>query len=414
MNNDIYIGRQPILDAHQRLYAYELLFRSGNTSSSGVVDDLGATSRVLVNTLNQFGIARILGDKKGFVNINEEVLVKELYKSLPKDQFVLEILETTRIDKDLIHKISQLHEEGYVFALDDFVFSEEFFTTFEPLFEKVSIIKVDVMLNKAEVVQGQLKKLKKYNVKLLAEKIENMEEFHFYKKMGFDYFQGYFFEKPTVLKGSSIDPKKAAIIEVFNQIRQDTDISKIENTFKMHPELTVNLLRFINSAQIYIRNRVTNIRQAITLIGYRKLSQWLLLMAYASSGMTNRSNPLFHTASQRGKSLELLTKVVKPSASQEEMDEAFLTGMLSLIGAVLCAPLEEVLREMNVGREITDAILHYKGQAGRILQVLNITEDSGLDMALLLKYLDPLHLDLESLRTALLESFLWAETLTEE
>lgn len=414
MNSEIYIGRQPILDVNQKLYGYELLFRSGNTAAANVTDDLSATSRVLVNTLNHFGVSRLLGDKKGFVNINEEVLTKELYKSLPKENFILEILETTKIDTKLNEKIEAMTKEGYIFALDDFVFSDEFIATFKQLFDKVSIIKVDVRLNKPETLFSKIKIFKSYNLRLLAEKVENMEEFYFYKKLGFDYFQGYFFEKPTVMKTRNIDPEKAAIMEVFNLIQQDTDINKIENTFKLYPELTVNLLRFINSAQIYLRNRVTSIKQAIALIGYRKLGQWLLLMAYATPGMANKANPLFHTASQRGKAMELLTKAVNPAASQVDMDEAFLAGLLSLMGALLSAPIEEVLAEMNVGDNITAAIIRSEGRVGELLRLVSMTEDSNLDMEKITAQLKTLNLDMEKLRTALMDSFLWVESMSDE
>ncbi len=414
MDNEIYIGRQPILDVNQQLYGYELLFRSGNTAEAGVSDDLSATSRVLVNTLNQIGIHRLLGEKKGFVNINQDILEKELHKNLPKEHFVLEILETTRLSPAFLKKIEALENEGYVFAIDDFEFTDAFINTFKPLFERVKIIKVDVRLTPPERIKAGLPLLKKYPLKLLAEKVENMEEYLLYKNMGFDLFQGYFFEKPSVIKSRSIDPEKSAILNVFSLIQKNDDITAIENAFKAYPELTINLLRFINSAQLYVRNHINSIRQAITLIGYRKLSHWLLLMAYASPQVSNKANPLFHTASQRGKTMELLYQALHPCAEQSELDQAFLTGLLSLMGALLASPIEDVLKEMNVSETIIASITGFSGKIGMLLKLVVSTEDSNLDLDAIQTLLNNLNLDLEKLRTALLDSYLWAESFGSE
>jgi EAL and modified HD-GYP domain-containing signal transduction protein len=408
--SEMYIGRQPILNAHQEIYAYELLFRSSQQNAAGnLPSDLTATARVLVNTLNNVGVNKLLGDRFGFVNINDQILKMELHRSLPKKQFVLELLETTEITQEITELLRGLREEGYTFALDDFVFDEDFVKRFRPVFDLVSYIKVDVKLNQPETTFHKIKMFKDYKVKLLAEKVENMEEFNFYKKMGFELFQGYFFEKPTIIRGRNIDPQKSAIMQLISLIQKDPDITKIESVFKMYPDLTINLLKFINSAQNYLRSRITSVRQAIAMIGYRKLLNWLLLLAYANPGQRNTLNPLFITASQRGKVMELLLQSIRRNVEANEKDEAFLVGLLSLLDALFQVPMADILGELNMSQEIQDAIMTRTGALGRILNLVQKTEENVQDE--ILPLLAELDLTFADLNRCMMEGFAWTDQM---
>jgi EAL and modified HD-GYP domain-containing signal transduction protein len=41
---------------------------------------------------------------------------------------------------------------------------------------------------------------RKFPMKLLAEKVESREEFQQCLELGFDYFQGYYFARPSIMK----------------------------------------------------------------------------------------------------------------------------------------------------------------------------------------------------------------------
>ena len=76
MQDQAFIGRQPILDAEQQIVAYELLFRhSANATTAVIEDDVRSCTRVLLNTLNDMGAQWLLGDKLAFINVNAEVLL---------------------------------------------------------------------------------------------------------------------------------------------------------------------------------------------------------------------------------------------------------------------------------------------------------------------------------------------------
>lgn len=409
-STNVYIGRQPILDVEQQIFAYELLFRSGKaTNVANISDDFFATAQVMASTLNSFGVNRILGKNLGFININEEVINKGIFASLDKSKFVLEILERTQLDVDLIQKIAAMKEAGYVFALDDFVFQDKFIEYFKPIFDYVDYIKVDVLDSDKSAIREKFKQFAHYDVKWLAEKVEDEEMFKFCKQMGFDLFQGYFFAKPTIIEGKKIEPRKLALVELINLLQKDPELPEIETAFKKFPDITINLLRFINSAALGVRSQISSVRQAIVLIGHKRLLQWLLLMTYAGANI-EKPNPLFYTASQRAKAMEMFLRMVMEKEDVEVFEEGFLVGLLSLLDALFKVPLEDVLNELDLNPVINDAILKYKGILGKLLVLIRETEKLELDVEKTNSLLKDVGLTVGDLNKVLVESYAWAES----
>ena len=68
----LFLGRQPILDREQRLYAYELLFRSGSQDNTATVTDgVAATATVIANAFAELGVEAALGNCRGFINVDQ-------------------------------------------------------------------------------------------------------------------------------------------------------------------------------------------------------------------------------------------------------------------------------------------------------------------------------------------------------
>ncbi len=379
LSKQIFIARQPILDRKQRIFGYELLFRSGETKNQAhVEDDVLATSRVVINILNDIGTKNLIGAKKGFINVNEKILNKEVLKALPPEHFILEILETTMIYDVLIEKIVGFKDEGYIFALDDFVLNDENINYFGPIFKHMSIIKVDLFGNDHSNLKEKLSFFKKYDVKLLAEKVETEEVFKSCLDAGFEYFQGYYFAKPKIIKGRHIDPKNRTIYELINLLHNDADIGEIEDLFHKTPELTLNVLKFINSAYAGVRNEVNSIKQAISLLGHSKLLSWLLLMNYAKIGNERAGEPILQMASIRAKAMSLIISKLT-SGSKHEIEEAFLVGLLSLLDVLFQMPIATVLKDLNVSQEINKAILYGEGIKGIALDLTKLIEKDEID-----------------------------------
>lgn len=386
----ILLGRQSIVDANQNVIAYELLFRSANNTPINC--DTEATANVITNTLSMMSIDNVLGNKRGFVNIGIDILRKGLLDIIPANRFVIEILETQQPSPELINLIKRFKQRGYIFALDDFIINEEQLEYWKDILTEVQIVKVDLMDTSLEDLKQKTELLKPFKVSLLAEKVETEEMFEYCKQLGYQYFQGYFFTKPVILESQDISPSTQGILSVVGQLQKDTDIADIENSLKAHPKLVIALLKIVNSSSVSPVQEITSVKQAIALLGKKALIQWLLLLLYSykSQGIPDKrpkDDPLFLIATQRGKIMEQLLTQTTPNLSKSLKDEAFLTGLLSLSDTLLNLPMAQVLQELHISANISNAIQYGEGRLGTFLEltksfevfdVLKIAEQSKI------------------------------------
>jgi len=375
MSDKVYLATQAILDREEKIYAYELLFRSpASDKTSQVFDNVQATSRVLVNTLNTIGIETLLGNKTGFINLNEEMLHDEVIGILPCDKFMLEILEFTAVDQKLVDRIQELKAKGYQFAIDDLILDDKMLTHFAPLFPLVDLLKIEVIdMNEAEL-RATIDKFKPMGLKLLAEKVEDREMFELCLSLGFDLFQGFYFSKPIIIEKKNLEPGKLTLSKVISQISSGEAPQTIENTFKEAPALSTSLLRYMNSAAMNFRSEVGSIKHAINLIGSKKLMQWVILISYASDGKNPAEDPLLKLVQQRAKTMEVLASLL---VTGKNTDEAFMVGLLSLMDSLYGMPIEEVLASMKLDEVINSAILNGTGQLGKLLNIVQNLENEN-------------------------------------
>ena len=387
-DNKIYIGRQPILNRQQNIFSYELLFRSSTVQSANVTDNIKATANVMVNTLNNIGISKLIGDKKGFINVDEEILSSGITDLLPTNTTVFELLETVKIDDTVLELCRNAKKAGYQIALDDYIHNG-----FSQILDIASYIKIDVMATQREEITSIIKALKKYPLQFLAEKVETREDFQFCYDLGFHYFQGYFFAKPSIISSKSISPTQVVLLELSRLLAREEEFFVIEKIFRQNPKLNIKLLQFMNSAAFYTVQKITSIGQAIALLGYRNLQKWVTLLLFAGEGYDMKSTPLFERAVIRGRIMELLA--AKYTSNRSETDMAFITGVFSLIDTLLQSPLEGILKEMNLCEEINNALLHRDGKLGELVTVIEDLEQEKYDT--LEERLSGLNIDLEEL-----------------
>ena len=362
-----YIGRQPIFDKTGNSFAYELLYRSCDVKNAATFDDsTKATARVIANLIHNLGVPNIIGEKIGFINVDETILFSDAILLLPKESFWFEILESTKVSLGLVERIKHLYSLGYRFLLDDFTCADATIKIYEPLFPYINIIKVDVLAIGIEQLPMSLSKLEKYPIALLAEKIETYADYQACSKLPFTYFQGYFFEHPLILSGKKIEPNTLNALRIMNCIRYTEDMKEISQKFAMCPDLVYNLLRHINSGAYHFKHSITNIGQMISLLGTQKLLSWLGLFLYGNPQAKPFGEELFNSAKFRAKCMELLAqKCDNPTL----VSKAFLTGSLSLIDAYLDISMEAFLNEVDLDEEIAQALLEHEGLLGKLLLI---------------------------------------------
>ncbi|RLJ69788.1 EAL and modified HD-GYP domain-containing signal transduction protein [Hydrogenivirga caldilitoris] len=370
----IYVARQPILDREGKIFAYELLFRSGfkNKAEFGENDGVRCTARVIESVMSSYNLGKIIRDKKGFINIDETSEILNVAELLPPDRIGFEVLESAILSTDFLNTLKRLKELGYELSLDDFVYSEEFI----PYLELVDYVKIDVLEQSEEEVREILPRLEKYGVKLVAEKVETYELFKTYLEMGFHYFQGFFFQKPKIVVSKTVEPAYAALVQLYNMVAEERDVKDIERVFKKFSELSVKLLQLINSAYYSLRQPVKSIRHAVLMLGYQNLLKWILLLMYSVRSEDFTSDPLFEEASIRGFFMEKLADFLFPD--KETPGKAFIVGILSLVDVLLSVPMEEVVEHLSLEEDIREALVSRKGKLGGLLTLVEKVQKGNL------------------------------------
>ncbi len=401
-----FLGRQPILDRNQEIVGFELLFRSADIDHAVFESYSHACTHVITHALSSFGIHEVLGGKFGFINVPLGLLLSELLELLPVDQTVLELLEMIQLDDQVVERCRELKELGFQLALDD----HEFDAANPGIYSVVDIIKIDILLTGMDALPEVVRQLRKYPVKLLAEKVETVEQFQICYDLGFDLFQGYFFARPVVLNRRKLDVSGMALLKLLQQLTMDATIETIEMTFKENPALSYNLLKLVNSVSLGMREKIKTLRHAILMLGMEQLRRWTQLSMFAGHDSRGMNHPLLEMAAVRGRLMEtMLRQLASRSANDERAEAAFMVGILSLLDILFETPMEEIIVNLNLNDDVSSALLRREGQLGTMLKLAEKLEVTDFDAVTVL--LEECGLSLDQLLAAQLEAFNWRSSL---
>jgi len=402
-----FLGRQPILDRSQQLMGFELLFRSPESLAAANIQDLRfASASVILNVLSDFGFQDVLGRHKGFFNVTRDMLMSDAVELLPKERVVIELLETIIADEEVVRRCRALKSLGFTLALDDHLYSP----SFHDIYQLVDIVKLDVLETSAEGLASLVTELRRWPVTLLAEKVESAQQYELCSRLGFDLFQGYYFARPVVLKQNKVDVTKLAMLQLMEQVLAESELSEIEETFKLNPGLTFNLLRLVNSVAIGLRVRIKTLRHALMVLGREQLKRWITLSLYASNGAKVGQSPLLELAAMRGRLLEVLVLSRPEQGGWEQAERAFMAGILSLIDVLFEVSMEELVGKLNLVDDVRSALLERSGPLGSLLLLAEKLEQA--DFAGVNEHLESCGLTLEELLAAQLETIAWSDRLS--
>ena len=370
---ELFLGRQPILDRKQNLAAFELLFRAGHFNGANIEDDLFASATVINHAFTELGLEQVLGRHRGFINLSTPLLMSDVIELLPPSKIVLEILETVKVSSSLIARCRELKAAGYTLALDDFRGHEREFT---PLLQVVDIVKVDVQNLPPHQLELATHRLQQLGLTLLAEKVDSRSQADRCLELGYELFQGYFFAKPSILTARRLSGSEAALMRLLELLLAD-GTGDVDAVLKQHPQLADALPRLA---------RAVDSADSFAAPGVRRPQRWLPLLIYMVSSAPGAEfpSPLLILAATRGKLMELLARAVRPD-DRGLQERAFLTGTLSLVNALLPARLTEILSTLPVADDVRSALLTRQGELGALLaivQALEIAELPAIEHAL--------------------------------
>ncbi len=363
---DVFVARQPIFDVRKKIYAYELLFRTGMANAFPDLDGETATTSLLSSSFFTVGIEQISGGRRAFINFTEDLLLRGTPSMFPSGNIMVEVLEDVNPTEEIIISCKELISKGYELALDDFIFSEEW----RPLVEIAKIIKIDFMLTSMEEIEKIVATVKPYGCELLAEKIETYDEFQKALDMGFVYFQGYFFAKPEVLKNKDIPSSQIILLQLITEInRTEFDVDVLEKLINQDVSISYKLLKYLNSAFFYRLNPISSIRQAIAFLGERGVRQFVSLVA-TSKLAESKPPELIRTSIIRARILELMAE----SLGKKNCSDYFMMGLFSLIDAMLDNSMEYLMGQLPLTDSVKDALIKKQGDMASFLQTIEAYE----------------------------------------
>lgn len=402
-----FLGRQPILDRKGDTVAYELLFRSGDANAAAFDSHHEATVQVVARAFSELGVQSVLGEHMGFLNCDAEMLASDLIDVLPPQFIVLELLESIEFTDDLIDICRALRDKGFHFALDDITALEPGHRSILPY---VTYVKVEVLGMPDDSIAKLVKQLQPLGLSLLAEKVETVEQAEFCASQGFELFQGYYFARPQVLQGKTVQHSNPHLLRLMQLVFTDGDLGELQGVFKQDPKLTYNLMRLVNSVAmggVGTRSRISSIGQAIMLLGRKQLRNWLSLLMFAHKGSGRFPNPLVILAANRGKTLERLTAL--EGGSRDDQEQAYVTGMMSLMETVFEIPMTQICDELHLGHDIRGALLQRQGRLGSQLDLIEATERWNAEA--IMSLLELLSLNLQQWTAVQIEAMNWANNI---
>ena len=216
-----------------------------------------------------------------------------------------------------------------------------------------------------------VKRYEALHCRMLAEKVEDRDEFAAAKKAGFVYFQGYFFCRPETLHTQEIPENRLNYLRMWEAVsRPELDVREIENLIKSEASICYRLLRYLNSAAFAFSHEIHSVRHALSILGEREIRRWVRLVATLGAGQ-NKSSALVLSALVRARFCELLSPRVPHGGC-----DLFLVGLLSLMDAILEIPMPQLLERVPLDQESKAVLL---GGTGRLhsLYELMLAQESG-------------------------------------
>lgn len=362
---EVFVARQPILDKNESLYGYELLYRNGQVDFYNHFNGDNATIDVLVNSFINIGVDKVSEQKKCFINFTENLLLNGFPTYFPPEYVVVEILENIEPTEEIIQAVKGLKKQGYTIALDDFIYDDKY----SELVKLADIIKVEFPKATFDQHKKFLLLSKEYGIKLLAEKVETRQEFDLAVKLGYHYFQGYFFSKPVLIKADDVPVYSHFHFDVIQEInKSEPDIDTVTRLVERDIALTYKLLKVINTTAYEMKRKVTSIKQAIVLLGLTEVRKWVTVISL-SSLTKDIPDQAIHLSLTRAKMGESLSEHLEINNA-----ELFMLGMFSIIDVLLHRPMEVAIEGLPFSGEIKDALLGEENVYTDILSLMKTLE----------------------------------------
>lgn len=372
---EVFLGRQPVLDRNHELVGYELMFRAAARGEHGG-DPRAVTADIVCDAFAELGLSHVLGRSRAFIAVDADFLGDAAVEMLPSDLVIFALERDALHHAETVARCRELRGAGFEFAITGVVGD---INALGPLLDIATFLKVDIGKLGGPALQALAGELRTTRRTLIATGVASTEQMELCAMLGFELFQGYFFANVEPAEGGSLDASARAIFQLTQLLAEDADVGQLEQVLRGEPGLVVNLLRLTNSVGVGARVKIGSVRHAISVLGRRALQRWLQLLLFRHGGAKElQRNPLMQYAALRGRYMELLAERLHPGAG-ELKDEAFITGLMSVMPAALKMSMTDILAQIALDREVRLALSRKEGALGRLLAITEAYDDNDVD-----------------------------------
>ena len=371
-----YIARQAILDRNSNTIGYELLFRDSTNNQFPEIDPDVASSKLIIQNHLQGDIQSVCLGKLAFINFTEKCLINKYPLMFDKNTVVIELVGHSTPTEKLLKIVKYYADKGYKIALTEYNLAPEW----DVLFPYLSIIKVNLDNINPKRLKPIISKIKPFNIKLAAEKVETNFQLQSLAEVGFLYYQGFFYHEPEIIEGQMLAPMKTQMLNLISEtFNVPLDFSAIANIVSHDVNLTVGLLNMVNNVATSTSVEITSLKQAAAYLGEDKLKQYVTILAL-SKLTSDKSDEISKQALITARLMSIIAK--KHSAFNEVKGYAFITGLLSAIEVILSMPITEIVKTMPLAEPIENALVDREGLLGELLLLTTnyiVGEGEGLN-----------------------------------
>ncbi len=365
-----FLGRQPVVDTAEKTVLYSLLFRRSNARKIPFKDAAAGYSTAISELMHSFHMDATLDGKKGILKVDDQTIIKTDLGILPSQHLIFELAETTHFSVKVSKVIEELMDKGYEFTLSHKLVDEVILKRGEEFLARFTMLVFNVRKLDFDVLYKHERLIKKIGIKLMATKVETKQGFEMCKRLGFTYFMGFFFEKAEILKGKKLTADKITLVQILTKLQNDEDLDEVIQMIRYAPDVSMMLLKFINSANFSTKKEVETIAQAVSLLGRKNLISWITLTLFsATKGESNQT--LIDTSLMRARMMELLCGLLK---RKEYESQAHMVGLLSLADAIFKIPMRDIIEQGSFSDAVKNALLQGEGELGKMLKIALVIE----------------------------------------
>ena len=398
----------PLFDENMAVKSYSLFSRKKNiftnpllstteiNDSVGQIDGLEIIDNVGVNTLSN--------DKELFIPVNCISIFTDIASKCraPHSRLVLLMDNSLTPDDTYVKRIKELKSDGYKFAISKLKVSD--FENYRPVLSLIDYIYLDY--TKIDISKAKIYFSKCYpNIKLIAENIQNNDDFEMLKKQGgYHFFEGPFYRVPITKGETEVAPLKVNYLSLLNIVNDPNyDLTKAADIISRDTALVISLLEIVN--RMSRNSKITSIRHAAAMLGQRELKKWITT-AVAKELCFDKPNEITRLSLLRAKFAENLAPTFDLTLKSEEL---FLMGLFSVLDIILSKPMDEAITMVNVSKDISQALLEQKGDFYKVLYFIKMYEGADFNEINRLEIVDKT--DVSKVYDAYKESLKWYREL---